>query len=267
MSYSKRIRAAVLVTAFTLGLASTAAAQVITPEDVSAPWDILFRFGLSLLFDDPVNGRQNVTGIVRCVVGDGNSVDIPYMRFFKPTSPGGFNQALTTCRALQQRWNNENPIRPIIVTPVVIGPPEPNKPPPGGTNSHLSVPEKIIEALTRIRPPRNETPLATAAACGAICLQLYVDSRTGLAALRGFQAVRAAATVGRAGLPALRLSGVPGMLAGGLRATGGGIGATGAIGEAALARLGGTPHAYFPTSRGARFVDRLVDGIAHESKV
>ena len=43
--------------------------------------------------------------------------------------------------------------------------------------------------------------------------------------------------------------------------------ATGKIGEDALARLGGRPHAYFMTSQGARFVDRLVSGIAHESKV
>jgi RHS repeat-associated protein/uncharacterized repeat protein (TIGR01451 family) len=45
------------------------------------------------------------------------------------------------------------------------------------------------------------------------------------------------------------------------------IGATGKIGEDALARLGGRPHAYFMTSQGARFVDQLVGGIAHESKV
>jgi RHS repeat-associated protein/uncharacterized repeat protein (TIGR01451 family) len=45
------------------------------------------------------------------------------------------------------------------------------------------------------------------------------------------------------------------------------IGSTGRIGEDALARLGGRPHAYFMTSQGARFVDRLVGGIAHESKV
>ena len=124
---------------------------MITPEDVSAPWDILFRFGLSLLFDDPVNGRQNVTGIVRCVVGDGNSVDIPYMRFFKPTSPGGFNQALTTCRALQQRWNNENPIRPIILTPVVItGPtPSPNNPPQPGETPSFEPLTRSIHPLTR----------------------------------------------------------------------------------------------------------------------
>src|SRR5438445_10862954 len=48
---------------------------------------------------------------------------------------------------------------------------------------------------------------------------------------------------------------------------GGPIGSTGKIGEDALARLGGRPHAYFMTSQGARFVDRLVSGIAHESKV
>ena len=44
------------------------------------------------------------------------------------------------------------------------------------------------------------------------------------------------------------------------------IGATGKIGEDALAKLGGKPQ-FFRTSQGARFVDRLVDGIAHESKV
>lgn len=45
------------------------------------------------------------------------------------------------------------------------------------------------------------------------------------------------------------------------------IGATGKIGEKALKRLGGKSQKFFETSRGARFVDQFVNGIAHESKV
>lgn len=45
------------------------------------------------------------------------------------------------------------------------------------------------------------------------------------------------------------------------------IGATGKVGETALKALGGESQAFFSTSRGARFVDQLVDGVAHESKV
>ncbi|MBI1927842.1 hypothetical protein HYR99_26835 [Candidatus Poribacteria bacterium] len=45
------------------------------------------------------------------------------------------------------------------------------------------------------------------------------------------------------------------------------IGATGQIGEAALKQLGGKSQVYFQTSQGGRYVDRLVDGVAHESKV
>jgi hypothetical protein len=45
------------------------------------------------------------------------------------------------------------------------------------------------------------------------------------------------------------------------------IGATGEVGEAALRQLGGESHKFFRTSRGARFVDQFVDGVAHESKV
>lgn len=45
------------------------------------------------------------------------------------------------------------------------------------------------------------------------------------------------------------------------------IGSTGKIGENFLKSLGGTPNKHFPTSDGARFVDRFVDGVAHESKV
>jgi RHS repeat-associated protein len=44
------------------------------------------------------------------------------------------------------------------------------------------------------------------------------------------------------------------------------IGATGSVGEKALAALGGVAHKFFPTSQGARFVDRFVNGVAHESK-
>jgi RHS repeat-associated protein len=46
-----------------------------------------------------------------------------------------------------------------------------------------------------------------------------------------------------------------------------GIGSTGKIGETALKALGGESQVYFPTSQGARFVDQLVGGVAHESKV
>jgi len=45
------------------------------------------------------------------------------------------------------------------------------------------------------------------------------------------------------------------------------IGSTGKLGEDALRDLGGRPHAFFATSQGARFVDRLANGIAHEAKV
>jgi RHS repeat-associated protein len=46
-----------------------------------------------------------------------------------------------------------------------------------------------------------------------------------------------------------------------------GIGATGKIGEAALKQLGGESQVFFRTSRGGRYVDQLVNGVAHESKV
>ena len=45
------------------------------------------------------------------------------------------------------------------------------------------------------------------------------------------------------------------------------IGATGKIGEDALAGLGGTKQKFFNTTLGRRFVDRFVDGIANEAKV
>ena len=46
------------------------------------------------------------------------------------------------------------------------------------------------------------------------------------------------------------------------------IGATGKVGEAALKQLvGGKSQVFFPTSTGARFIDQLAKGIAHESKV
>lgn len=45
------------------------------------------------------------------------------------------------------------------------------------------------------------------------------------------------------------------------------IGWTGKIGEDYLATLGGEGHAFFPTTDGPRYVDRLVGGVAHESKV
>jgi hypothetical protein len=45
------------------------------------------------------------------------------------------------------------------------------------------------------------------------------------------------------------------------------IGATGKIGEQALKKLGGKSQQSFRTSKGLRYVDQLVDGVAHESKV
>ncbi|HET7505672.1 MAG TPA: SpvB/TcaC N-terminal domain-containing protein [Kofleriaceae bacterium] len=45
------------------------------------------------------------------------------------------------------------------------------------------------------------------------------------------------------------------------------IGETGEVGESVLREMGGTPHAFRPTTLGARFIDQLVNGIAHESKV
>ncbi len=45
------------------------------------------------------------------------------------------------------------------------------------------------------------------------------------------------------------------------------VGATGRLGEQALRGLGGESQVFFRTSRGSRYVDQLVDGIAHESKV
>ncbi len=45
------------------------------------------------------------------------------------------------------------------------------------------------------------------------------------------------------------------------------IGATGKVGEAALEQLGGESQVFFRTSQGGRFVDQLVNQVAHESKV
>jgi len=47
----------------------------------------------------------------------------------------------------------------------------------------------------------------------------------------------------------------------------GAIGWTGQIGENALKQLGGESQAFFRTSQGAPYVDRLVNGVANESKV
>jgi hypothetical protein len=55
----------------------------------------------------------------------------------------------------------------------------------------------------------------------------------------------------------------PGAAAGARRA----IGATGEVGEEALRSLGGESQVFFRTSRGGRYVDQLVGGVAHESKV
>jgi len=49
--------------------------------------------------------------------------------------------------------------------------------------------------------------------------------------------------------------------------TAGRIGATGQVGETALAQLGGKPQVFFNTSQGGRYVDQLVNGIANEAKV
>lgn len=45
------------------------------------------------------------------------------------------------------------------------------------------------------------------------------------------------------------------------------IGATGKVGEDALKLLGGDSQVYFRTSQGGRYIDQLVNGIGHESKV
>lgn len=45
------------------------------------------------------------------------------------------------------------------------------------------------------------------------------------------------------------------------------IGVTGKLGENALKALGGTSQTYFTTSQGGRYIDQLVNGMAHESKV
>jgi RHS repeat-associated protein len=45
------------------------------------------------------------------------------------------------------------------------------------------------------------------------------------------------------------------------------IGATGDVGENYLKKLGGQSQVYFNTTKGARYVDQLVNGVAHESKV
>ncbi len=45
------------------------------------------------------------------------------------------------------------------------------------------------------------------------------------------------------------------------------IGSTGQIGEQALKELGGQPQVFFRTTLGARFIDQLVNGAAHEAKV
>jgi hypothetical protein len=50
-------------------------------------------------------------------------------------------------------------------------------------------------------------------------------------------------------------------------ATRGAIGVTGRVGEAALKQLGGVSQKFFRTSQGGRYIDQLVNGIAHESKV
>ncbi|MCO5249781.1 MAG: hypothetical protein M9887_12630, partial [Chitinophagales bacterium] len=47
------------------------------------------------------------------------------------------------------------------------------------------------------------------------------------------------------------------------------IGSTGKVGEDALKTLGGKPQQYFQTTtgKGGRYIDQLVDGVGHESKV
>jgi len=45
------------------------------------------------------------------------------------------------------------------------------------------------------------------------------------------------------------------------------IGSTGKIGEQALQQLGGESQVFFRTSQGGRYVDQLVEGVAHEAKV
>jgi RHS repeat-associated protein len=70
----------------------------------------------------------------------------------------------------------------------------------------------------------------------------------------------------------LLLSVVAPAVAAGLEAMGAeagfsGIGATGKVGEKALESFGGESQVYFETTQGGRYVDQLVSGIAHESKV
>ena len=45
------------------------------------------------------------------------------------------------------------------------------------------------------------------------------------------------------------------------------IGSTGVVGETALKELGGESQVFFRTSQGGRYIDQLVEGMAHESKV
>ena len=141
VKYLVKMRATLLLVFFMMGTSATAVAQ-----DVASPWDILFRYGLSLLIDDPVRGQRSPIAILRCVLWDGSSVDIKYLHRFRPSAPAGLDQAVATCRALQQRWHDEHPIQPIILAPVIANPPAP--PPgqntgdapaaPAGTEMHAS---------------------------------------------------------------------------------------------------------------------------------
>jgi RHS repeat-associated protein len=63
------------------------------------------------------------------------------------------------------------------------------------------------------------------------------------------------------------VAGLKGLPVGGGACPGGAIGATGRLGENALKELGGDPQVFFRTSQGGRYVDQLVNGVAHESKV
>lgn len=64
------------------------------------------------------------------------------------------------------------------------------------------------------------------------------------------------------------ISGPLSLAANSAKTTAAGIGATGQIGENALAQeIGGESQVFFQTSRGGRYVDQLVNGIANEAKV
>lgn len=94
------------------------------------------------------------------------------------------------------------------------------------------------------------------------------------AARHYWESVKATWSVAAVAVPAgagvAKLAQAAGRATGGLRAAAAAssaIGATGRAGEEALRALGGRSQVFYRTGQGARFVDQLVSGIAHESKV